>query len=116
MKKNVIVVNSENNGWVKSICSTTYDVQIVEVEDLGITFEITRLNNDVNGNPRVRVIAYKNYQEMNKENVTKDFKGVAGRFYKKSEKIITQCFETKNLVRVLVNFYKKNKIEEEITK
>ena len=116
MEKNIIVVNSENNGWVKPVNSTTYDIQIVEVEDLGITFEITRLNNDINGNPRVRVIAYKNYQKMNKENVTKDFKGAAGRFYKKSEKIITQCFETKNLVRILVNFYKKNKIEEEITK
>ena len=104
MKKNVIVVNSKNNGWVEPINSSTYDTQIVEVENLGITFEIKRLNNDVYGNPRVSVVAYKDYQGMNKENVTIDFKGSTGKFYKNSEKIITQCFETKNLVKGLVNF------------
>ena len=104
MEKNVIVVNSQNNGWVNPINSTTYDVQIVNVENLGITFEITRLNNDVYGNPRVSVVAYKNYQEIDKENVTSEFRGSTGRFYKKNEKIITQCFETKKLVKAMVDF------------
>ena len=104
MENNIIVVNSQNNGWVNPINSTTYDAQIVNVENLGITFEITRLNNDIYGNPRVSVVAYKNYQEIDEENVTRDFRGSTGRFYKKNEKIITQCFETKKLVKVLVDF------------
>ena len=104
MENNVIVVNSKNDGWVNPINSTTYDNQIVNVENLGITFEIIRLNNDIYGNPRVSVVAYKNYQEIDEENVTRDFRGSTGRFYKKNEKIITQCFETKKLVKVLVDF------------
>ena len=104
MENNIIVVNSQNNGWVNPINSTTYDAQIVNVENLGITFEITRLNNDIYGNPRVSVVAYKNYQEIDEENVTRDLRGSTGRFYKKNEKIITQCFETKKLVKVLVDF------------
>ena len=104
MEKNIIVVNSKNDGWVNPIASTTYDNQIVEIENLGITFEITRLNNDVYGNPRVSVVAYKDYQGMDKENVTRDLKGSTGRFYKKNEKIITQCFETKKLVKTMVDF------------
>ncbi len=104
MENNVIVVNSQNNGWVNPIASTTYDNQIVNVKNLGITFKITRLDNDMYGNPRVSVVAYKNYQEIDEENVTRDFRGSTGRFYKKNEKIITQCFETKKLVKVLVDF------------
>ena len=104
MEKNIIVVNSQNNGWVKPINSITYDNQIVEVENLGIVFEITRLNNDMYGNPRVSIVAYKNYKEINEENVTRDLRGSTGRFYKKNEKIITQCFETKKLVKALVDF------------
>ncbi len=104
MEKNIVVVNSKNNGWVNPINSTTYDIQIVEVENLGITFEIIRLNNDVYGNPRVSVVAYKNYQEIDEENVTEVFRGSTGRFYKKNEKIITQCFETKKLVKTMVDF------------
>ena len=104
MEKNIIVVNSKNNGWVNPIASTTYDTQIVKVENLGIVFEITRLNNDVYGNPRVNVVAYKNYQEIDEENVTRDLRGSTGRFYKKNQKIITQCFETKKLVKTLVDF------------
>ena len=107
--KPIMIDSSLTSAAIRKRLYWTNIPGIGQPEDLGITFEITRLNNDVNGNPRVRVIAYKNYQKMNKENVTKDFKGVVGRFYKKSEKIITQCFETKNLVRVLVNFYKKMK-------
>ena len=104
MENNVIVVNSQNNGWVNPIASTTYDNQIVKVENLGIVFEITRLNNDMYGNPRVSVVAYKNYQDIDEENVTSEFRGSTGRFYKKNEKIITQCFETKKLIKTMVDF------------
>ena len=104
MENNIIVVNSKNDGWVNSINSTTYDNQIVNVENLGITFEIIRLNNDMYGNPKVSVVAYKNYREIDEENVTSEFRGSTGRFYKKNEKIITQCFETKKLVKALVDF------------
>ena len=104
MENNIIVVNSQNNGWINLIASTTYDNQMVKVENLGIVFEITRLNNDMYGNPRVSVVAYKNYQEVDEENVTSEFRGSIGRFYKKNEKIITQCFETKKLVKTMVDF------------
>ena len=104
MENNVIVVNSKNDRWVNPINSTTYDNQIVNVENLGITFEIIRLNNDIYGNPRVSVVAYKNYQDIDEENVTSEFRGSVGKFYKKNEKIITQCFETKKLVKILVDF------------
>ena len=110
MKKNIIVVNSKNDGWVNPINSTTYDTQIVEVENLGIVFEIIKLNNDIYGNPRVSVVAYKNYQEIDKENVTSEFRGSTGRFYKKNKKIITQCFETKKLVQTLVDFIQEKAV------
>ena len=104
MENNIIVVNSQNNGWVNPINSTTYNTQIVKVENLGITFEIVRLNNDVYGNPRVSVVAYRDYKEIDEENVTSEFRGSTGRYYKKNEKIITQCFETKKLVKAMVEF------------
>ena len=106
MEKNVKVVNSNNEGWEELVNSTTYDYQTIMFEDLGITFDLIRINNDTNGNPRVEIRVFKNYQSDEEENITEQFKGTTGRFYKKSHKIITQCFETKTLIRGLVNSYK----------
>ena len=108
MEKNVKVVNSNNEGWEELVNSTTYDYQTIMFEDLGITFDLIRINNDINGNPRVEIRVFKNYQSDEEENITKQFKGVTGRFYKKSQKIITQCFETKILMKRLVNNYKSS--------
>ena len=106
MEKNVKVVNSNNEGWEELVNSTTYDYQTIMFEDLGITFDLIRINNDINGNPRVEIRVFKNYQSDEEENITEQFKGTTGRFYKKSHKIVTQCFETKTLIRRLVNSYK----------
>ena len=106
MEKNIKVVNSNNEGWEELVNSTTYDYQTIMFEDLGITFDLIRINNDINGNPRVEIRVFKNYQSDEEENITEQFKGTAGRFYKKSNKIVTQCFETKTLIRGLVNSYK----------
>ena len=106
MKKNVKVVNSNNEGWQKSVDSVTHLYQVITFEDLGITFDLTKIKNDVNGNPRVEIRVFKNYQSDEEENITEQFKGTTGRFYKKSQKIVTQCFETKILIRELVNNYK----------
>ena len=106
MEKNVKVVNSNNEGWEELVNSTTYDYQTIMFEDLGITFDLIRINNDTNGNPRVEIRVFKNYQSDEEENITEQFKGTTGRFYKKSHKIVTQCFETKTLIRGLVNSYK----------
>ena len=106
MEKNIKVVNSNNEGWEELVNSTTYDYQTIMFEDLGITFDLIRINNDTNGNPRVEIRVFKNYQSDEEENITEQFKGTTGRFYKKSHKIITQCFETKTLIRGLVNSYK----------
>ena len=106
MEKNVKVVNSNNEGWEELVNSTTYDYQTIMFEDLGITFDLIRINNDINGNPRVEIRVFKNYQSDEEENITEQFKGVTGRFYKKSQKIITQCFETKILMKRLVDNYK----------
>ena len=106
MEKNIKVVNSNNEGWEELVNSTTYDYQTIMFEDLGITFDLIRINNDINGNPRVEIRVFKNYQSDEEENITKQFKGTTGRFYKKSHKIVTQCFETKTLIRGLVNSYK----------
>ena len=102
----VKVVNSNNGEWQKSVNSVTYLCQTITFEDLGITFDLTKINNDINGNPRVEIKVFKNYQSDEEENVTEQFKGITGRFYKKSQKIVTQCFETKTLIRGLVNSYK----------
>ena len=106
MEKNIKVVNSNNEGWEELVNSTTYDYQTIMFEDLGITFDLIRINNDINGNPRVEIRVFKNYQSDEEENITEQFKGTTGRFYKKSHKIVTQCFETKTLIRGLVNSYK----------
>ena len=106
MEKNIKVVNSNNEGWEELVNSTTYDYQTIMFEDLGITFDLIRINNDINGNPRVEIRVFKNYQSDEEENITEQFKGTTGRFYKKSHKIVTQCFETKTLIRRLVNSYK----------
>ena len=108
MEKNVKVVNSNNEGWEELVNSTTYDYQTIMFEDLGITFDLIRINNDINGNPRVEIRVFKNYQSDEEENITKQFKGVTGRFYKKSQKIITQCFEAKILMKRLVDNYKSS--------
>ena len=70
--------------------------------------DLIRINNDINGNPRVEIRVFKNYQSDEEENITKQFKGVTGRFYKKSQKIITQCFEAKILMKRLVDNYKSS--------
>ena len=106
MEKNVKVVNSNNEGWEELVNSTTYDYQTIMFEDLGITFDLIRINNDINGNPRVEIRVFKNYQSDEEENITEQFKGITGRFYKKSQKIITQCFEAKILMKRLVDNYK----------
>ena len=106
MEKNIKVVNSNNEGWEELVNSTTYDYQTIMFEDLGITFDLIRINNDTNGNPRVEIRVFENYQSDEEENITEQFKGTTGRFYKKSHKIVTQCFETKTLIRGLVNNYK----------
>ena len=108
MEKNVKVVNSNNEGWEELVNSTTYDYQTIMFENLDITFDLIRTNNDINGNPRVEIRVFKNYQSDEEENITKQFKGVTGRFYKKSQKIITQCFETKILMKRLVDNYKSS--------
>ena len=108
MEKNVKVVNSNNEGWEELVNSTTYDCQTIMFENLDITFDLIRINNDINGNPRVEIRVFKNYQSDEEENITKQFKGVTGRFYKKSQKIITQCFEAKILMKRLVNNYKSS--------
>ena len=104
----VKVVNSNNGEWQKSVNSVTYDYQTIMFEDLGITFDLIRINNDINGNPRVEIRVFKNYQNYEEENITEQFKGITGRFYKKSQKIITQCFEAKILVKRLVDNYKSS--------
>ena len=104
----VKVVNSNNGEWQKSVDSVTYLCQTITFKDLGITFDLTKINNDVNGNPRIEIKVFKNYQSDEEENITEQFKGITGRFYKKSQKIITQCFETKTLIRRLVNNYKSS--------
>ena len=106
MEKNIKVVNSNNEGWEELVNSTTYDYQTIMFEDLGITFDLIRINNDTNGNPRVEIRVFKNYQSDEEKNITEQFKGTTGRVYKKSHKIVTQCFETKTLIRGLVNSYK----------
>ena len=106
MEKNIKVVNSNNDGWEELVNSTTYDYQTIMFADLGITFDLIRINNDINGNPRVEIRVFKNYQSDEEENITEQFKGTTGRFYKKSHKTVTQCFETKTLIRGLVNSYK----------
>ena len=53
-------------------------------------------------------LATEDYQNNEEENITEQFKGITGRFYKKSQKIITQCFETKTLIKRLVNNYKSS--------
>ena len=108
MEKNVKVVNSNNEGWEELVNSTTYDYQTIMFENLDITFNLIRINNDINGNPRVEIRVFKNYQSDEEENITKQFKGVTGRFYKKSQKIITQCFEAKILMKRLVDNYKSS--------
>ena len=108
MEKNVKVVNSNNEGWEELVNSTTYDYQTIMFENLDITFNLIRINNDINGNPRVEIRVFKNYQSDEEENITKQFKGVTGIFYKKSQKIITQCFETKILMKRLVDNYKSS--------
>ena len=108
MEKNVKVVNSNNEGWEELVNSTTYDYQTIMFENLDITFDLIRINNDINGNPRVEIRVFKNYQSDEEENITKQFKGVTGRFYKKSQKIITQCFEAKILMKRLVDNYKSS--------
>ena len=102
----VKVVNSNNGEWQKSVNSVTYDYQTIMFEDLNITFNLIRINNDINGNPRVEIRVFKNYQSDEEENITEQFKGTTGRFYKKSQKIITQCFEAKILMKRLVDNYK----------
>ena len=108
MEKNVKVVNLNNEGWEELVNSTTYDYQTIMFENLDITFDLIRINNDINGNPRVEIRVFKNYQSDEEENITKQFKGVTGRFYKKSQKIITQCFEAKILMKRLVDNYKSS--------
>ena len=102
----VKVVNSNNGEWQKSVNSVTYDYQTIMFEDLGITFNLIRINNDINGNPRIEIKVFKNYQSDEEENITEQLKGITGRFYKKSQKIITQCFEAKILMKRLVDNYK----------
>ena len=104
----VKVVNSNNGEWQKSINSVTYDYQTIMFEDLGITFNLIRINNDINGNPRIEIKVFKNYQSDEEENITEQLKGITGRFYKKSQKIITQCFEAKILMKRLVDNYKSS--------
>ena len=104
----VKVVNSNNGEWQKSVNSVTYDYQTIIFEDLNITFNLIRINNDINGNPRVEIRVFKNYQSNEEENITEQFKGITGRFYKKSQKIITQCFEAKILMKRLVDNYKSS--------
>ena len=104
----VKVVNSNNGEWQKSVNSVTYDYQTIMFEDLGTTFNLIRINNDINGNPRVEIKVFKNYQSDEEENITKQLKGITGRFYKKSQKIITQCFEAKILMKRLVDNYKSS--------
>ena len=104
----VKVVNSNNGEWQKSVNSVTYDYQTIMFEDLNITFNLIRINNDINGNPRVEIRVFKNYQSNEEENITEQFKGITGRFYKKSQKIITQCFEAKILMKRLVDNYKSS--------
>ena len=108
MEKNVKVVNSNNEGWEELVNSTTYDYQTIMFENLDVTFDLIRINNDINGNPRVEIRVFKNYQSDEEKNITEQFKGVTGRFYKKSHKIVTQCFETKTLIKRLVNNYKSS--------
>ena len=108
MEKNVKVVNSNNEGWEELVNSTTYDYQTIMFENLDITFDLIRINNDINGNPRVEIKVFKNYQSDEEENITEQFKGTTGRFYKKSQKIITQCFEAKILMKRLVDNYKSS--------
>ena len=104
----VKVVNSNNGEWQKSVNSVTYDYQTIMFEDLNITFNLIRINNDINGNPRVEIKVFKNYQSDEEENITEQLKGITGRFYKKSQKIITQCFEAKILMKRLVDNYKSS--------
>ena len=104
----VKVVNSNDGEWQKSVNSVTYDYQTIMFEDLNITFNLIRINNDINGNPRIEIKVFKNYQSNEEENITEQFKGITGRFYKKSQKIITQCFEAKILMKRLVDNYKSS--------
>ena len=108
MEKNVKVVNSNNEGWEELVNSTTYDYQTIMFENLDVTFDLIRINNDINGNPRVEIKVFKNYQSDEEENITEQLKGITGRFYKKSQKIITQCFEAKILMKRLVDNYKSS--------
>ena len=108
MEKNVKVVNSNNEGWEELVNSTTYDYQTIMFENLDITFDLIRINNDINGNPRIEIKVFKNYQSNEEENITEQFKGITGRFYKKSQKIITQCFEAKILMKRLIDNYKSS--------
>ena len=108
MEKNVKVVNSNNEGWEELVNSTTYDYQTIMFENLDVTFDLIRINNDINGNPRIEIKVFKNYQSNEEENITEQFKGITGRFYKKSQKIITQCFEAKILMKRLVDNYKSS--------
>ena len=55
MEKNVKVVNSNNEGWEELVNSTTYDYQTIMFENLDVTFDLIRINNDINGNPRVEI-------------------------------------------------------------
>ena len=108
MEKNVKVVNSNNEGWEELVNSTTYDYQTIMFENLDVTFDLIRINNDINGNPRVEIRVFKNYQSDEEENITEQLKGITGRFYKKSQKIITQCFEAKILMKRLIDNYKSS--------
>ena len=104
--KEIIVninVNTKKEGWEKDIIQDTLETQRIYAEDLDAMFVVKRINRDVNGNPRAEIKVYKNYYNGNNiYSSTEDFRGVVGRYYKKSDRIITQCFDTREIVTKLV--------------
>ena len=104
--KEIIVninVNTKKEGWEKDIIQDTLETQRIYAEDLDAMFVIKRINRDVNGNPRAEIKIYKDYYYGNSiYSSTEDFRGVVGRYYKKSDKIITQCFDAREIVTKLV--------------
>ena len=104
--KEIIVninVNTKKEGWAKDIIQDTLETQRIYAEDLDAMFVVKRINRDVNGNPRAEIKVYKNYYNGNSfYSSTEDFRGVVGRYYKNGDKIITQCFDAREIVTKLV--------------
>ena len=98
-----INVNTKEEGWTKNIIQDTLETQRIYAEDLDAMFVVKRINRDVNGNPRAEIKVYRDYYNDNSiYSSTEDFRGIVGRYYKKGDKIITQCFDTREIIARLV--------------